>query len=419
MGVAVTRDPPSDTKRAAAEKIVQRLREAGHTALLAGGCVRDLLLGVPPKDYDVVTDAPPSRVVELFRRTRTVGAKFGVVLVRIGGVDVEVATFRSEGAYTDGRHPDAVTFSGPQEDAQRRDFTINGMFYDPVTQSVLDYVGGQADLAARVVRAIGDPDRRFAEDHLRMLRAVRLAARLSFTIEPETFRAIRRHAAELRHISRERIRMELELILTHASRASAWSLLHESGLDAHLIPPAAWDESGARAGAARLAALPPNAHLPTALAAVLHDSSPAQAADLLHAATYSNKTVQCVAWLLESLPGLLQPDELELADLKLLAADARFADLVQLARAEYLVLGRDLAPLERMQARIAALDPASIAPARLVTGDDLLAWGVLAGPVYARVLDQVYRAQLNRAVATRDQALALARALLGTEEPRD
>ncbi|HEY3244318.1 MAG TPA: CCA tRNA nucleotidyltransferase [Phycisphaerae bacterium] len=412
------RDPSSEPKRAAAEKIVQGLREAGHTALLAGGCVRDLLLGVPPKDYDVATDAPPPVVTQLFRRTRTVGAKFGVVLVRMGGVDVEVATFRSEGAYSDGRRPDTVTFTGPQEDAQRRDFTINGMFYDPVEQRVIDYVGGQDDLKARVLRAIGDPERRFAEDHLRMLRAIRLAARLGFTIDPATFRAIQHHAAELRDISRERIRMELEMILTHASRSTAWTLLHQSGLDAHLMPPAAWDESAALSFAGRLAALPPDARLPTALAAVLRDSAPPQAAEMLHTATYSNETVQDVTWLLASLPALLEPDKLDLADVKLLAADPRFADLLQLAQAEYRVLGRDRAPLERLQARIAALDPESLAPPRLITGEDLLAWGVPAGPVYARVLEQVYRAQLNGTFTTRDEALALARKLAQPDSER-
>src|SRR4051812_6760839 len=214
--------PPPGGKqndRADAAAVVRRLRGAGHVAYFAGGCVRDLLLGRDPKDYDVATDAPPDRVRGLFRRTQAVGQAFGVILVYEGRSQVEVATFRSDGAYLDGRHPTGVRFTTAEEDAQRRDFTINGLFLDPLKDAplddqVIDYVGGRADLRAGIVRAIGDPERRFGEDFLRLLRAPRFAARLGFTIEPNTAAAIRRHAAQLSRISPERVGEELRTMLT-------------------------------------------------------------------------------------------------------------------------------------------------------------------------------------------------------------
>ncbi len=214
--------------------IMDSLRAAGHVALLAGGCVRDRLLGRIPNDYDVATNALPERVRELFPKARLVGVKFGVVLVHRFGHDIEVATFRSDGTYLDGRRPDQVTFGDDREDALRRDFTINGLFYDPFADRVIDYVAGQADLNARVIRTIGDPDIRFAEDHLRMLRAVRLSARLDFTIDPQTAAAISRLCANLRAISPERVWMELEQILTEPTRSEGWRLLNALGLRANL-----------------------------------------------------------------------------------------------------------------------------------------------------------------------------------------
>jgi hypothetical protein len=215
--------------------IVEQLRNAGFSALLAGGCVRDMLLSREPKDYDVATDATPDQVAARFPRARRVGAKFGVMLVRKFGHDIEVATFRTDGTYSDGRRPDDVTFGTAEQDARRRDFTINGLFYDPIERLVIDYVDGRKDLQAGIVRTIGDPNDRFAEDHLRMLRAIRFAALLIFDIEPATFDAIRQLAPHLRVISPERIWMELNLMLAHPSRDRAWSLLTTSGLCNHLV----------------------------------------------------------------------------------------------------------------------------------------------------------------------------------------
>ena len=205
--------------------VLKRLREAGHVAYFAGGCVRDELLGLTPKDFDIATDAPPDRVRQLFTNTQAVGAAFGVILVRHSQSVIEVATFRTDLEYHDGRRPQGVKFTTAEEDAQRRDFTINGLFLDPIENRVIDYVGGQADLNAKVLRAIGNPDQRFAEDHLRLLRAIRFASRFALQIDPLTATAIKAHAHELPRINPERIGDELRRMLTSTTRIIAWRLL--------------------------------------------------------------------------------------------------------------------------------------------------------------------------------------------------
>src|SRR5688500_11404903 len=221
--------PPCDREDALA--VLLRLREAGHVAYFAGGCVRDELMGLRPKDYDVATDAPPPRVRELFTQTQAVGAAFGVILVRHRRSIVEVATFRTDVSYEDGRRPTAVRFTTAEEDAKRRDFTINGLFLDPVENRVIDYVGGQEDIRGKVLRAIGNADERFAEDLLRLLRALRFASRFDLRIDPATADAISRHAQQLARISPERIADELRAMLTPPARADAWTKLVEHGLD--------------------------------------------------------------------------------------------------------------------------------------------------------------------------------------------
>ena len=219
-----------------AREIAARLRESGHIAYFAGGCVRDMVRGLTPKDYDIVTDARPEAVQTLFPRTFAVGAHFGVIVVLENGFQFEVATFRSDDAYIDGRHPSAVHFSSPEEDAQRRDFTINGMFYDPVAEKLIDFVGGRADLDAKLVRAIGDPARRFAEDRLRMLRAVRFATVLDYQIDKNTWDALVANASSINQISAERIRDELVRIFLSPNRVRGWDLLDASGLMRAILP---------------------------------------------------------------------------------------------------------------------------------------------------------------------------------------
>src|SRR4051812_30998530 len=215
--------PPS--LREDAEAVLRRLREAGHVAYFAGGCVRDTLLGLQPKDWDVATDAPPQRVRQLFPRTQAVGAAFGVILVRQADSQIEVATFRTDVSYEDGRRPTAVKFTTAEEDAKRRDFTINGVFFDPIENKVIDYVGGQEDLKNKILRAIGEPNLRFEEDHLRLLRAVRFAARFDLSIDPTTTAAIKAHADNLKRISPERIADELRRMFASATRVHAHLLL--------------------------------------------------------------------------------------------------------------------------------------------------------------------------------------------------
>src|SRR6266516_150827 len=219
-----------------AREVAARLRESGHVAYFAGGCVRDMVRGLVPKDYDIVTDARPEAVQKLFPRTYAVGAHFGVIIVLENGFQFEVATFRSDDAYIDGRHPSAVHFSSPEEDAQRRDFTINGMFYDPVAEKVIDFVGGRADIEAKLVRAIGDPTRRFTEDRLRMLRAVRFATTLGYEIDKTTWEALVANASSINQISAERIRDELIRIFMSPDRVRGWDLLDSSGLMRAILP---------------------------------------------------------------------------------------------------------------------------------------------------------------------------------------
>ncbi len=233
----------AQTAKEAAIEVLVRLREHGYSAYLVGGCVRDLLLGVDPADYDVATDTTPDEVLQRFPDSIGVGAQFGVVLVLVRGDDgappfkVEVATYRSDIGYSDGRHPDRVQFAKrPEEDVQRRDFTVNGLLLDPLTGEVLDYVGGRADLKAGIIRTIGDPGLRFAEDKLRMLRAVRFAARLGYEIEPRTFAAIQRLAAQVNQVSRERLRDELDKMLTEGHARRAFELLDSTGLLPQLLP---------------------------------------------------------------------------------------------------------------------------------------------------------------------------------------
>src|SRR5436190_187415 len=219
-----------------AREIAVRLRTAGHIAYFAGGCVRDIIRGVTPKDFDIATNARPEEVQKLFPRTYAVGAHFGVIVVVEGDFQFEVATFRSDDAYIDGRHPSAVHFSSPEEDAKRRDFTINGMFFDPVAEKVIDFVGGRADLEAKLVRAIGDPAQRFAEDRLRMLRAVRFATVLDYKIDNQTWDALVADSASINQISAERIRDELVRIFLSPNRVRGWDLLDSSGLMRAILP---------------------------------------------------------------------------------------------------------------------------------------------------------------------------------------
>lgn len=411
---------PANTqqKREAATKIVAVLQDAGHTAYFAGGCVRDQLLGIEPKDFDVATDAAPERVKALFNSTRLVGEAFGVVLVRLMRCEVEVATFRAETGYSDGRRPDHVEFTDAQHDAARRDFTINGLFYDPRKDQVHDFVEGQADLQAKRIRAIGDPDERFAEDYLRMLRAVRFAARFGWKIDPVTRRAIVRHAPKLGLISRERIGTELRMMLSEPTRATAARLTQELALDAPAL-----DDEHLEYEPRVTAALPDDAGFALALTAWLIDRlMPATPADLVQAIKRI-KVVKCVRlWrnalmlsnderdamreMLLALPDWLNWPALAVASKKRMLARADWADIHRLGGALAEVHGG--ADVRAIDSDVARLSAEGVAPEPLITGDDLLAQGLRAGPVFKCVLDAVYDAQLEGRVSTKQEAVELA-----------
>lgn len=424
----MSRKAGPESARAAAVAILSTLRRAGHTAYLAGGCVRDELLGLAPTDYDIATDATPDRIKSLFKRTNEVGAAFGVVLVTLGPSDgvaepatVEVATFRSEGPYSDRRRPDAVTFSDPRSDALRRDFTINALFLDPVAppapgapvssaSQVIDFVGGRDDLAKKLIRAVGDPGARLAEDHLRALRAVRLAARLGFEIDAATAAAIRDHARELVGVSRERIGDELRKMMGHPSRARAAGLLQGLGLDSPVL------SEPSRQGEPRImGSLQGSPSYPACLAAWALDRGQPIAAEpgplvtsYRAALCLSNEESDGLRDILAALARLQDWAGFPLAAQKRLAGQAHgFDEALSLLRAI------DPPAASSIAARVGELarTPSGLAPAPLLTGDHLVAAGLKPGPAFKALLDRVYDAQLEGRVETLPEALELARSL--------
>ena len=406
---------PADPKqqRLFAIEVVSRLREAGYTAYWAGGCVRDELLGRPPVDYDVATDALPDEVREIFgrRRTYAVGAAFGVITVLgpRGAGHVEVATFRSDLSYSDGRRPDAVRFSSPEEDALRRDFTINGLFYDPLSQKVIDFVNGLEDLRAGIIRAIRDPRVRFAEDYLRMLRAVRFVAQLQFQLDAGTLDAIREMPERITSVSRERIAAELEKLLTAPGRAEAAQLLHESGLLAHVLPPlaniATANADWWRRNLAVLGRLPrPNVSF--ALAALAEGAlAPEEARHLAKRLRLSNAQAEELAWLLEHGRALDDAPRRPWSDIQPILTSPWAEDLLALAEARAEVDGRPKNDLDWCREK-RLLPQEVLNPAPWIRGDDLIRHAVPSGPAYRRILQEAWRSQLDGKLRSREQALA-------------
>jgi tRNA nucleotidyltransferase/poly(A) polymerase len=418
---------PVDPKlaREFAVDVVRKLRAAGQQALWAGGCVRDQLMGTLPKDYDVATDAPPDRVREIFgqRRTLAVGAAFGVISIvgPKGAGQIDAATFRKDAAYSDGRHPDAVTFSDAEHDAQRRDFTINGLFFDPLAGQVIDYVGGQQDLAQRVIRAIGDPLARIAEDKLRMLRAVRFAARFDFALEERTAAAIRQQARELVIVSAERVAAELRLILTHPSRSRGLLLLAETDLLEIVLPEATpllqsrdqWSRC-----LAILAALE-SPSFPMALAALVRDIQLAQPDRDLPQLVFerwklSTDELVGVQKLLAEEPLIRTASQQPWPRLQRVLIAPRVEELLGYCLAVAQVLDGTAAEIDFCRGKL-ALPAAELNPPPLLTGDDLKQLGIPPGPAYRPILDTIRDAQLDRQIDTRHAALALAQRLRSAE----
>jgi len=433
---------------AGASAIVARLRGAGFEAYLAGGCVRDALLGRPPADYDIATAATPEDVGALFCKTVRIGAAFGVVQVIVGGVPYEVATFRTEGPYLDGRRPSSVRYATAQEDALRRDFTINGLFWDPETGRVLDFVGGEADLVAGCLRAIGDPALRFAEDGLRLLRAVRQAAELGFVIAPETGDALRRMRDRLGAVSAERIRDELVRIVTGPDPARGLALLHETGLLDIVLP-----EVEAEAGVPQPEAFHPEGDVlehtrlalgklrapsvALAMATLLHDVGKPEtfaradrirfdrhdevgaerAQAVMERLRFPRREVERVVSLVRRHMIFKDVPRMREARLRRLLAAPEFPELLELHRADCAASHGDLSTYEWICGRQAELAAAPPLPPRLLTGDDVLALGLSPGARVGGILRAVEDARLEGRVRTRDEALALARALAGEPAP--
>ncbi len=452
------------TERAFAVDVVRRLRGAGHEALWAGGCVRDELLGLTPKDYDVATSARPEQVQGLFRRTIAVGASFGVVEVlgprtEAGVLKIQVATFRSDGTYSDGRRPDAVVFSSAREDAQRRDFTINGLFFDPLSGVVHDYVGGKADLEARLLRAIGDPYARFNEDRLRLLRAVRLVARFGFSLEPATALAIRAMAAGVGVVSAERVADELRKLLVVPRRAEGMRLFVDMGLAAVLLPellpmrglpqglpradgPGLPPPGRGTAGhdgdlwehvLAVLERLGSETSFPLALAALLHDVGKPRTVgrtperytfhahehvgrrmteEIAERLRLSNEERDRAAWLVEKHQILCDVKQMRTSKLKTLLVHPGARELLALHRADAEASNRDVGHVDYCERLLEEWTLDILNPPPLLTGHDLTRLGLEPGPLFKRLLDAVREAQLDGTITTPREALDLVARLL-------
>jgi putative nucleotidyltransferase with HDIG domain len=433
------------TSEALARSIVAQLRAAGYQAYLVGGCVRDMLLGRAPKDFDVATDARPDRVSELFERSEQVGAHFGVVLVRENTSQVEVATFRSDASYSDGRRPDAVCFeSDPRQDVMRRDFTINALLLDPDTKEVLDFTGGREDLRRRTIRAIGDPEARFQEDHLRLIRAVRFAARLGFEIEPDTMAAIQRLHGLIVNVSPERVRDELARILTEGGARRGFELLDETGLLADILP-----EVAAMKGVAQ----PPEFHpegdvwthtlllleklrhptVTLAAGALLHDVGKPptfQVADrirfnghaeegvklahgILTRLRFSGEQTEQIEALVANHMRFMDTGRMRESTLKRFLRMENFAEHLELHRLDCLSGSGKLDNYKFVSSRLAEMGEEELRPRPLLSGRDLIEQGYQPGPSFGKMLSAVEDAQLEGRVGSKEEALALVRAEFG------
>jgi poly(A) polymerase len=453
--------------------VVRRLREAGHEALWAGGCVRDELLRLTPKDYDVATSALPEQVRRLFRRTVAVGMSFGVIEVLgppadKGLLKVQVATFRSDVSYSDGRRPDAVVFSSSREDALRRDFTINGMFFDPLENRLIDYVGGQEDLRARVLRAIGDPAKRFDEDKLRMLRAVRIATRFELDIEPATAEAICILARQISVVSAERIAEELRKLMVDRHRARGMRLFMDLGLaqpilpellpmrglpqglprpDSPSLPPPGMPGPAAADGALDLWEhvllvldnLGPEPSFPLAMAALLHDVGKPRtvgrtpdrytfynhehvgrrvAAEICERLKLSNDEQKRIEWLVEKHQMLSDARQMRPSKLKGLLIHPGIRELLELHRADAVAAGHSTDHVDYCEQLLHQWTKEDLDPPPLITGDDLIQAAYKPGPVFKEILDAVREAQLDGSIRTREEAWEMVRRL-AAENPQN
>ncbi len=427
--------PPTDERGLAALRICTRLHEAGFRALLAGGCVRDLILGVEPRDYDIATNARREDVAGLFEKSYSVGAVFGIETVIQPEGQFEVATFRKDGPYLDGRRPAHVEFVDEEQDAQRRDFTINAMFFDPQTNTVLDYVGGRHDLRAGIVRTVGEPRRRFDEDHLRLLRAIRFAARLDYAIAPDTFAAICEAASLIRKTSAERIRDELLKMLTEGHARRALERLDETGLLGVLLP-----EVARMKGVQQPSKFHPegdvfehtllmfeHAESPSttlAMGMLLHDVGKPltqtfedrirfnnhdkvgarEAVRICRRLHMSKDETTRIVWLVANHMRLAMAPRMRQSKLKRFVREEGFPELLELCRLDCMASHLGLDKIRWLEDYLSRTEPEKIAPPPLLTGKDLIAMGYQPGPVFSEILRALEDAQLEGNIATADEA---------------
>jgi len=431
--------PPQTKTETVAREIVARLRAKGHVAYFAGGSVRDLLRGQTPKDIDIATNARPEAVQEIFPRTYAVGAHFGVIVVLENGLQFEVATFRSDGAYLDGRRPTEVHFASAKEDAARRDFTINGMFFDPAADKVIDFVGGRGDLEARVIRAIGDPAQRFAEDRLRLLRAVRFATTLDFEIDPSTWEALLVNASSINEISAERIREELVRILLSPRRTRGWDLLDTSGLMAVVLPeveamkgceqPPQFHPEGDVFKHTRimLELLPAAASLPLVLSVLFHDIGKPLTSSvdedgrirfnghdrvgaemteaLMQRLRFSRMEIEATVEAVRQHMVFKDVPKMRVAKLKRFMARPTFQDELELHRVDCASSHAMLDNYEFLLKKREEFANEPIIPPPLVRGTDLIALGLRPGPGFGDILEAIETQQLEGVLTSREQAL--------------
>ncbi len=422
-----------------ARAICQKLRERGHIAYFAGGCVRDMVRELAPKDFDIATDALPETVQRVFPHTYAVGAKFGVIVVVENEANYEVATFRSDDAYIDGRRPTSIHFSSPEEDAERRDFTINGMFFDPAKNEVIDFVGGRADLEKKLIRAIGEPAERFAEDRLRMLRAVRFATLLDFEIDPGTWDALVANAAKITEISAERIRDELVKIFLSSNRVRGWDLLDQGGLMRAILPeiepmkgceqPEQFHPEGDVFKHTRLMLqlLPENVSVPLVFSVILHDvAKPATAKvdetgrirfnehdrigatmteQIMERLRFSRADIDAAVEMVRQHMVFKDVPHMRVAKLKRFMSRPTFDEELELHRVDCAGSHQMMDNYEFLLQKKEEFANEPIIPPPLVTGDDLIGLGMKPGPKFGEILEAVETRQLEGGLKDRDQAL--------------
>lgn len=425
------------SKKSLAIQIVRKLHESGHEAYLAGGCVRDEIRGVEPKDYDVATSARPDEVQKLFSRTVPVGAHFGVVLVVLENIPFEVATFRSDSDYKNGRHPSKVSFTSVEEDAKRRDFTVNGLYFDIRENRVLDFVEGQTDLTRKIIRTIGSPEDRFLEDHLRLLRAIRFAVQLDFQIEHETLQAVSRNAEKIRTVSQERIRDELTKTFTSVKPGRGLRLLDETGLLAYILPEAVklkgvkqplsfHPEGDVYTHTLIMMDLLQSPSIELAMGALLHDIAKPQtyveapdrirfhgheslgaemAEQILRRLTFSNEQIELIVALVAQHLRFKDAPKMRLSTLKRFLSMPRFDLHLELHRLDCVSSHGDLSAYEFCRSKLEEFSREAPPPARLIGGDDLIRLGLSPGPEFSRILREVEDLVLEGKIHAREEAL--------------